>query len=39
MTQVYKIKVNYQKTKQGIFLGFFYQRETIVLRLESNALS
>ena len=31
MTQVYKIKVNYQKTKQGILLGLFIRERQLFL--------
>ena len=39
MTQVYKIKVKLSENQTRNLSRAFYQRETIVLRLESNALS
>ena len=40
MTQLYEIKVKLSETKKGTFLSrAFHWRETIVLRLASNALS
>ena len=39
MTQVYKIKVKLSENQTWNLSRAFYQRETIVLRLESNMLS
>ena len=39
MTQVYKIKVKLSENQTRNLSRAFYQRETIVLRLESNMLS
>ena len=39
MTQVYKIKLKLSENQTRNLSRAFYQRETIVLRLESNMLS
>ena len=39
MTQVYEIKVKLSENQKRNLSRAFYHRETIVLRLESNALS